>query len=271
MLGFATNQLIELIDDTLELGGLPGTLATIAQPPSDDELTIAGGGSVDRNDFPRNPRIRRWDNPTAGAITVAAGADDGFLDLEDGVEVRFEAGHYNTGDYWLIPARTATRDVDWPRDANDDALSRPPDGIAHHYARSRSSRRPAAWQPCSRLSDAFPSLTTITADDVAFDNEACAIPGAETVQDALEALCDSSTLRFHKKHLHGWGIVCGLRVHCGPDEDEARRRTVSVGSGYAIDCDGNDVQVKESSRSTCSARWRSTTSRSTVQATCRCS
>ena len=246
VLGFATNQLIELIDDTLELSGLPGTLTTIAQPPSDDELTIAGGG-VDRNDFPRNPRIRRWDNPTAGAITVATGADDGFLDLEDGVQVRFDAGHYNTGDYWLIPARTATRDVDWPRDANDDALSRPPDGIAHHYAPLALVE--ASGGVATLVHDCrtpFPSLTTITADDVAFDNEACAIPGAETVQDALEALCDSSTLRFHKKHLHGWGIVCGLRVHCGPDEDEARRRTISVGSGYAIDCDGNDVQVKES-------------------------
>lgn len=245
VLGFATDQLVELIDDTLELKGLPGVLTTVAQPPSNDELTVVG--SVDLKDFPRNPRIRRWDNPTAGALTVAVGSDDGFLDLEDGVQVRFEPGHYNTGDFWLIPARTATRDVDWPRDAADRALSRPPDGIAHHYAPlalvEASGGAATIVHDCR---DPFPSLTTLTADDVGFDNETCAIPGARTVQDALDALCDSSTLRFHKKHLHGWGIVCGLRVHCGPDPVEGARRMISVGSGYAIDCDGNDVRIDES-------------------------
>jgi hypothetical protein len=244
VLGFATDQLVELIDDTLELSGLPGVLMIVAQPPSNDELTIVG--NVDRNDFPRNPRIRRWDNRTAGAIAVEVGADEGFIDLEDGVQVKFEPGHFNTGDFWLIPARTATRDVDWPRDSNGRALSRPPEGIVHHYAPlafvEASSGSATVVHDCRQP---FPSLISITADDVGFDNEECAIPGARTVQDALDALCDSSTLRFHKKHLHGWGIVCGLRVHCGSDAEESDRRTVSVGSGYAIDCDGNDVRIEE--------------------------
>ena len=200
------------------------------------------------SDFPRNPKVRRWDNPTAGAITVAAGADDGFLDLEDGVQVRFEAGHYNTGDYWLIPARTATRDVDWPRDANDARWL----STARRHCPPLRPARPRRGvrrrgNACSRLSEPFPSLTTITADDVAFDNEACAIPALETVQDALEALCDSSTLRFHKKHLHGWGIVCAA---CGFTAVPTRTRRGAkapsrLSSGYAIDCDGNDVHRLE--------------------------
>jgi len=36
---------------------------------------------------------------------------------------------YRTGDYWLIPARTATGNVEWP-----DGKALPPKGVDHHYA-----------------------------------------------------------------------------------------------------------------------------------------
>jgi hypothetical protein len=251
VLGFASNQLVELFDDTLELHGRPGTLVTLAAPPADGELTIDPSASVQRSAFPGNPRVRRWDNPTATAIRVEVGPADGYLALENGVEVRFEPGWYNTGDYWLIPARTATRDVDWPRDGLGRSLSRPPDGIRHHYAPLALVEVAGGVATLVHdCRDPFPSLTTITADDVAFDNQSCELRGARTVQDALDALCESSTLRRHKKYLHGWGIVCGLRVTCGPDGqedgegDEAQRRSVTVGTGYAIDCEGNDVLVE---------------------------
>ncbi|HXI79514.1 MAG TPA: DUF6519 domain-containing protein [Verrucomicrobiae bacterium] len=244
VLGFAADQLVELLDDTLETHGRPGTLVTLAAPPADDELTIDPSSTANRSDFPLNPRIRRWDNPTAGAVTVEQPTGDGYLALEDGVEVRFEAGHYNTGDYWLIPARTATRDVDWPRDSLGRPLSRLPDGIAHHYAPLAlvevAGGVPTIVHDCRAP---FPSLTTIAATDVTFDNEACELPGARTVQDALDALCESSTLRRHKKHLHGWGIVCGLRVKCGTDEADDRT-SITVRDGYAVDCEGNDLLVE---------------------------
>jgi hypothetical protein len=56
------------------------------------------------------------------------------------VEVHFAAGDfaYATGDYWLIPARTVTGDVDWPRDPAHLPLLAPPSGIAASYA-------PLAW------------------------------------------------------------------------------------------------------------------------------
>src|SRR5262249_39756584 len=72
-----------------------------------------------------------------------------WLDLEDGVQIQFEPPdtgqpltQYRTGDYWLIPARTATGDVEWPTDMGKDSqgnnvlahLAKPPDGVAHHYA-----------------------------------------------------------------------------------------------------------------------------------------
>ena len=72
--------------------------------------------------------LRRWDH---GVVPVEEGK---WLDLEDGVQVYFEPdGHYRSGDHWLVPARTATGDVLWPRtEAGPRAL--PPDGIEHHYA-----------------------------------------------------------------------------------------------------------------------------------------
>jgi hypothetical protein len=68
-----------------------------------------------------------------------------WLTLEDGVQIRFEPprqgqppNQYRTGDYWLIPARTATGDVEWPSETdaqgNGVPLALPPDGVVHHYA-----------------------------------------------------------------------------------------------------------------------------------------
>jgi hypothetical protein len=62
-----------------------------------------------------------------------------WLPIEDGIEIKFEpaghgaAHHYRAGDYWLIPARVATGDVDWPRQGSHPALL-PPSGVEHHYA-----------------------------------------------------------------------------------------------------------------------------------------
>jgi len=105
--------------------------------------------------------VRRWDqkagDPDEGGLQLTAdgaaqipdGASQPWLDLENGVQVQFRApvaGEpapvYRTGDYWLIPARTATGDVEWPTEAVTDSqgnttqspLSLPPAGITHHYA-----------------------------------------------------------------------------------------------------------------------------------------
>jgi hypothetical protein len=55
-------------------------------------------------------------------------------------------------------------------------------------------------------------------------------------------------LAFHNKHLHGTGIVCGLRVVCGPDAEPGQRRGVTVRPGYAIDCEGNDLRLRDELR-----------------------
>ena len=86
-----------------------------------------------------HPKLRRWDQAGAGldqGIPVTTAAP---IPLEGGVQVQFSAGTYQVGDYWLIPARTATSVqqgfVEWPVDASSNPVPRPPLGIRHHYAK----------------------------------------------------------------------------------------------------------------------------------------
>jgi hypothetical protein len=120
------------------------------------DTTPAGADDFDPE---RHPFLRRWDQQTgpsgdpalkkgAGKATASGpenGLDvksqgpDGWLELEDGVQIQFQGAledvepHYRSGDYWLIPARTATGDVDWPGDPVDPE-ARPPFGIDYYYA-----------------------------------------------------------------------------------------------------------------------------------------
>ncbi len=109
----------------------------------------------------KHPLLRRWDqkegDPDVGGLTLdtdektgdnaalipaAAAGQEGWLELEDGVEIQFaDPGNsqYRTGDYWLIPARVATADVEWPREAGSGSaekqpLAALPHGVTHHYA-----------------------------------------------------------------------------------------------------------------------------------------
>lgn len=168
VLGFGPDQWIELTDDVRELKGLPGTLVKVLQV--DGSVLTIGTDTVDfEADFSlgHNPKIRRWDMPgdSAGEITVDLTDDEAWIALENGIEVKFEAGRYHTGDYWLIPARTATGDIEWPRDANTgEALAQLPHGITHHYCRLALLRYNGdTWS--DRVEDcrpAFPPLTEMT-------------------------------------------------------------------------------------------------------------
>ena len=138
-LGFAPNQWIELSDDTRELQGQPGTLVKLATAVG-QKLTINPStttGPIELSFFPLNPKVRRWDTITVKDGTRKVNEKDtldGFIRLEDGVEIKFENGQYRTGDYWLIPARTATADVEWPKDQSGDPIPQGKHGIQHHIS-----------------------------------------------------------------------------------------------------------------------------------------
>jgi len=67
---------------------------------------------------------------------------------------------YKTGDYWLIPARVATGDVEWPGAASTP-VSLPPHGIEHHYAPLailEIDNKGTITGPLTDLRRTFPSL-----------------------------------------------------------------------------------------------------------------
>jgi hypothetical protein len=140
-LGFTTGNWVEVVDDRSELNRQPGHLAKIEVEPVTQAITLSPEAPPSAVDMAHHPKLRRWDS--AGAINVEISADnDGWIKLidavdgrEDGIEVRFSDGNYKTGDYWLIPARTASGDIEWPEDDASDPVPQPPRGIDHHYSR----------------------------------------------------------------------------------------------------------------------------------------
>ena len=109
------------------------------------QVILKGEPPPDLGKDPSKPlMLRRWDHrrgsgrrkPTAdGVYPVIEGE---WLDLEDGVQIFFAAlevgaNVYRSGDYWVIPARRATGDVEWPGPP-DKPESLPPRGVEHHYA-----------------------------------------------------------------------------------------------------------------------------------------
>jgi hypothetical protein len=148
-LSFQGGDWIELTDDTHELFGLAGTLVQLSNaqmvglsPTLYLDLATASG-PTGATSFPVNPKVRRWDQVSTSSTTLTDGAisltEGSWLEIENGVQVQFtKGGNYNTGDYWLIPARTATvmstPAVIWPTDSSGNPISQPNLGIWHSYA-----------------------------------------------------------------------------------------------------------------------------------------
>ncbi|MER6349820.1 DUF6519 domain-containing protein [Streptomyces sp. NPDC001595] len=109
-----------------------------ADPAQDPYLAEAG--QVQR----RHPLLRRWDHGGAeggeAADELGLPVREGeWLPLEDGVHIWFEPGAersrvYRHGDYWLVPARVLTGDVEWPLGRRGRPLPRRPHGVPYHYA-----------------------------------------------------------------------------------------------------------------------------------------
>ncbi|HSK71618.1 MAG TPA: DUF6519 domain-containing protein [Pyrinomonadaceae bacterium] len=150
--GLREGDWVELIDDAYTLHNRAGNLMRIASIDRDEmSVTLNGAPKFPISVKPENhPLLRRWDQkagiPQEGGLTLnteGSNADNAaiiiknnWLNLEDGIQIKFtdENSTYRTGDYWLIPARTATGDVEWEKDASGAPVPQPPHGIEHHYA-----------------------------------------------------------------------------------------------------------------------------------------
>lgn len=156
--GLKRGDWVELADDDTETGvrswsllrveGVDAARSSVTFKPAEDDenpdLPVYEEGEVQR----KHAVLRRWDHRASavpktgpkpqGAVLVVfpkdpPKPDEGWVALEDGIEVQLQPGTYRAGDYWLIPARTATGDVEWPGPP-DDPKALPPHGVEHHFA-----------------------------------------------------------------------------------------------------------------------------------------
>jgi len=173
VLGFAPGHYVEVSDDRRDLHGQAGILVRLASAEGQvltlDSTDLAA--SVNKDDFPdtrstggppNNPKVRRWDGVLDNPVS------DQWIELEDGVQIQLDEGRYRVGDYWLIPARTATADVEWPRDASGEPIPQPPAGVVHRYCRlaileaavlDKAGLKFDLTQDCRRF---FPPLTGLS-------------------------------------------------------------------------------------------------------------
>jgi len=153
--GFSVNQWIELSDSIREITGRG--IFVQARKVEGDKLTIDPHNQpFNRADFSDIATARCWDQHETdqtklhnGVIPIIEGK---WFTLEEGVQVHFEpavkgtTNHYRTGDYWLIPARVETKDIEWPQEFDEQGQTRKgakdhtipaavaPLGVTHHYA-----------------------------------------------------------------------------------------------------------------------------------------
>lgn len=159
---FATGQWIELTDDHRELHNKPGVLVQIVNVEDDIVYLDDGTASepLDIDSFKEGKKIYRWDSDCLLTVEDVS-TNGGWIKLEDGVEVRFTDGSYKSGDYWVIPARTATGSVEWPHNGTaGEPASVHPHGIRHYYCKLgfvSYSEEKLSFIDCRRL---FPPLTS---------------------------------------------------------------------------------------------------------------
>jgi len=166
-LGFQANDWVEISDDTYLFGETPNQPGVLYQILSVDPTgpSIALTTSAVSVDPTRNARVRRWDQSgsSAGSNGVPLSAN-AWQALENGIQINFSQGFYRTGDYWSIPARAATGQIDWPPcGGNGNAFQSPtsitvfnaPLACIHWDATSNQ----ATVEPCQRT---FSPLTELT-------------------------------------------------------------------------------------------------------------
>jgi len=171
--GFAAGHWVELTNAGQELRGEPGAFAKVVKVEG-DVLTV---------DPPASgcTKVRRWDQGATGGVKLVDGVIEGkenqWLDLEQGIQVCFEPSSvYRSGDYWLIPARAATGQIEWPLDENDQPVQAGTEGFLvgstlHNRGmpliRYRTTDRSALLShccPCGRQSQLTQDVTTKSED-----------------------------------------------------------------------------------------------------------
>ena len=186
-LGFQANQWVEICDDTYLFGEVPNQPGLLYQiqkvDPTVPSITLtAPVVQVDPN---RNARLRRWDqaggSASSSGVPLAAGTS---IALENGIQVSFSAGTYQSGDHWMIPARAASGTIEWPPCGGGDQLFQPPWSITVYNAplaciHWNATTQQAVVEDCRRFFSPLTELTTPAA------SKALHVTGINWTNDAL--------------------------------------------------------------------------------------
>jgi hypothetical protein len=128
-LGFQAGQWVEFSDDSYLFGDPPNQPGELYQIQSlgPGPLQVTLTASVGGINSALNARMRRWDQSGAAATSAGVPLSDSAIQLENGIEVTFRKGTYVAGDYWTVPARTATGVAEWPPCGSDGLPFQPAD------------------------------------------------------------------------------------------------------------------------------------------------
>ena len=140
-LGLTEGDWVELVDDVNVSSNVHQPLLRVTAIDLEQQMVTLSGISVVSTAPIRYAFLRRWDQRrNVGDSGVVALKEKGTpggdaITLEDGVTIQFQAGgEYRSGDYWLIPARTASGDIEWPPKVGGVVPALPPTQVHHHHA-----------------------------------------------------------------------------------------------------------------------------------------
>jgi hypothetical protein len=202
-LGFAAGQWVEVLDLDRARRGEPGCLGRLSRVEGTELVVDQWEDRCPVAVDPRVPTVvRRWDSERRDSEepqgTILATSQ--WIPLEDGVEVQFEAGGtVRTGDFWLIPARTADLEgvdarpgllggVEWPREGKDPAYQLR-HGVEHRFAPVALLRREGdGWHLVGDCRRRFPPLTEQREARYAGGDGQEAVPGEELLQPLAVAV-----------------------------------------------------------------------------------
>lgn len=138
------NDWVEIEDDDSVLKSMANPLLQVTEV-NRFEMTVTlqnKDEDIVTIDSDKHALLRRWDQKKGvtdrGALMIEESNSElevDWLELENGIKIQFKpGGNYRTGDYWLIPARRALRDADWPENDQSTPKFLTPHGVMHHLA-----------------------------------------------------------------------------------------------------------------------------------------
>ncbi len=154
--GFSPGSWVEVTDTHHELRGEPGLLLQLTEKTtgtrlvfdpsktSDGDKTLIDAMRFANRESDNILKVRRWDG---NATQIKEGSS--WIDLgNNGVQINFsqvnasseqagdeQARQYATGDYWLIPVRSISPQLDyWPKDEDNNPAAISSQGIQHNTA-----------------------------------------------------------------------------------------------------------------------------------------